>query len=125
MQWGLVPSWAKEPGIGNKLINARAETIQEKPSFKVALSRRRCLIPADGFYEWKTEEEARQPMHIRRKDGELFAFAGLWEEWQQADYELVRCTGLLGRLVSSGSDRPEYALFALPQQPDKQVCAPG
>jgi putative SOS response-associated peptidase YedK len=93
MQWGLVPSWAKDPGIGNKMINARAETIQEKPSFKVALARRRCLIPADGFYEWKTEGKARQPMHIRRKDGELFAFAGLWEEWRQPDGMPLRtCT---------------------------------
>jgi putative SOS response-associated peptidase YedK len=93
MQWGLIPSWAKEPGIGNKMINARAETLPEKPSFKVALSRRRCLIPADGFYEWKTEGSARQPMHIRRIDGELFAFAGLWEEWKQPDGTPLRtCT---------------------------------
>lgn len=93
MQWGLIPSWAKEPGIGNKMINARAETLPEKPSFKVALSRRRCLIPADGFYEWKTEGSARQPMHIRRKDGDLFAFAGLWEEWKQPDGTPLRtCT---------------------------------
>jgi len=85
MQWGLIPSWAKEPGIGNKMINARAETLPEKPAFRTALSRRRCLIPADGFYEWKKEGGRRQPMHIRRKDGELFAFAGLWEEWKQPD----------------------------------------
>jgi putative SOS response-associated peptidase YedK len=93
MQWGLVPAWAKDPGIGNKMINARAETLPEKPSFKVALSRRRCILPVDGFYEWKTEGNARQPMHIRRKDGELFAFAGLWEEWQQPDGTPLRtCT---------------------------------
>ncbi len=93
MQWGLIPSWAKDPGIGNKLINARAETLMEKPSFKTALSRRRCIIPADGFYEWKREGTARQPMHIRRKDGELFGFAGLWEEWQHPDGTPLRtCT---------------------------------
>jgi putative SOS response-associated peptidase YedK len=92
-QWGLVPSWAKDPGIGNKMINARAETLLEKPSYRQAVSRRRCLLPADGFYEWKTEGSARQPMHIRRKDGELFAFAGLWEEWRQPDDTLLRtCT---------------------------------
>jgi putative SOS response-associated peptidase YedK len=92
-QWGLIPSWAKEPGIGNKLINARAETLAEKPSFKNALKRRRCLIPADGFYEWKKEGTARQPMHIRRNDGDLFAFAGLWEEWKQEDGTPLRtCT---------------------------------
>lgn len=93
MQWGLIPAWAKEPGIAKKMINARAETLPEKPAFKGALSRRRCLIPADGFYEWKREGEARQPMHIRRKDGDLFAFAGLWEEWQQPDGTPLRtCT---------------------------------
>lgn len=92
-QWGLIPAWAKDPGIGNKMINARAETVAEKPSYRQALSRRRCLIPADGFYEWKREGTARQPMHIRRKDGELFAFAGLWEEWKQADGTPLRtCT---------------------------------
>ncbi len=93
MQWGLIPSWAKEPGIGNKMINARAETIMEKPSFKVPLSRRRCILPADGFYEWKTDGKVRQPMHIRRKDGDLFGFAGLWEEWKQPDGTPLRtCT---------------------------------
>lgn len=92
-QWGLIPAWAKDPGIGNKMINARAETLPEKPSYKQALARRRCLIPADGFYEWKKEGSARQPMHIRRKDGDLFAFAGLWEEWKQADGTPLRtCT---------------------------------
>ena len=77
MQWGLIPSWVKEPGLARKMINARAETLSEKPAFRAALSRRRCIVPADGFYEWKTEDGARQPMHIRRKDGELFGFAGL------------------------------------------------
>ena len=93
LKWGLIPSWAKDPGIANKMINARAETLSEKPSFKVSLSRRRCLIPSDGFYEWRREGTARQPMHIRRKDGELFSFAGLWEEWKQADGTPLRtCT---------------------------------
>ncbi|SRR5579884_287706 len=92
-QWGLIPAWAKDPGIGNKLINARAETLAEKPAFKQALVRRRCLIPSDGFYEWKKEEKARQPMYIRRKDEALFAFAGLWEEWRQEDGAPLRtCT---------------------------------
>jgi len=82
-RWGLVPSWAKDPGSG--IINARAETLAEKPSFKAALARRRCLIPADGFFEWKKEENGRQPMHIRLKDGDLFAFAGLWEVWESPE----------------------------------------
>lgn len=87
VRWGLVPFWAKDAAIGNKMINARVETLAEKASFKYALTRRRCLIPADGFFEWKeertaTSKAAKQPMHIRMKDESLFAFAGLWEEWR-------------------------------------------
>ena len=93
MRWGLVPSWAKDASIGNKMINARAETLAEKPSFKVALSRRRCIIPADGFYEWKKIGTAKQPMYIHTKTDELFGFAGLWEEWRSTDGETIRtCT---------------------------------
>lgn len=84
-KWGLVPFWAEDPSIGNKMINARAETLAEKPSYKRALKSRRCLIPADGFYEWKKDGRTKQPMHIKRKDDELFAFAGLWEEWKAPD----------------------------------------
>jgi len=96
-RWGLIPSWAKDPAIGNRLINARAETLAEKPAFKSALKRRRCLIPADGFYEWSTPEKAKSkektPHYIRMKTGELFAFAGLWDEWKSPDGEEVRsCT---------------------------------
>jgi putative SOS response-associated peptidase YedK len=84
-KWGLVPSWAKDPSIGSRMINARAETIAEKPSYKQALAKRRCLIPADGFYEWKKMKGGSQPFHIRRRDGGLFAFAGLWERWEGGD----------------------------------------
>jgi len=82
--WGLVPSWAKDPKIGTRLINARAETIAEKPSFRRAFARRRCIIPADGFYEWASPDDgsgSKQPIFIRRVDGAPFAFAGLWESW--------------------------------------------
>src|SRR5690606_3917280 len=81
-RWGLIPGWAKDPAIGNRMINARAETVAEKPSFRTALRRRRCLIPADGFYEWRTANGRKQPMRIVRSDGGLFAFAGLWESWR-------------------------------------------
>ncbi|MDQ3009261.1 MAG: SOS response-associated peptidase [Acidobacteriota bacterium] len=93
-KWGLIPFWAKDPAIGNKLINAKAETLAEKPSFKQALSQRRCLIPANGFYEWQKKGKApSQPMYVRRRDGGLFAFAGLWEEWKAPDGErLQTCT---------------------------------
>lgn len=80
-RWGLVPSWAKDDSIGVKMINARAETLAEKPSFKNALKHRRCLIPADGFYEWKTEGKTKTPHYIRFRDNRIYAFAGLWEEW--------------------------------------------
>ncbi len=92
-QWGLVPFWAKDPSIGSRMINARAETLAEKPAFKNALTRRRCVIPADGFYEWKKIGSSKQPMYIRRHDGELFGFAGLWEEWISPDGSpLQTCT---------------------------------
>lgn len=87
LQWGLIPFWAKDPKIGSQLINARAETLAEKPSFKNALAKRRCLIPADGFYEWKKQKGGSQPYYIRRRDGGLFAFAGLWEEWKTPEGE--------------------------------------
>ncbi len=82
VQWGLVPHWAKDPAIGNSLINARAETAAEKPSFRDAMKRRRCLIPADGFYEWKKLGKGKQPFCLRLRGGSTFAFAGLWSQWK-------------------------------------------
>jgi putative SOS response-associated peptidase YedK len=79
--WGLVPFWAKDVSIGNKLINARAETVDKKPSFRNAFKKRRCLIPADGFYEWKGAKGKKQPVYLTLPPKEPFAFAGLWEEW--------------------------------------------
>lgn len=83
-QWGLIPSWAKDPKIGSRMINARSETLTEKPSFRSAYKRRRCLILADGYYEWQTVpgEKSKQPIYIRLKSQHPFAFAGLWEEWR-------------------------------------------
>ena len=91
LKWGLVPSWAKDPGIGNQLINARAETVAEKPSFRKAFKQQRCLILADGFYEWKREGKAKQPYYIRFKDNRPFAFAGLWERCEKQDPTLETC----------------------------------
>ncbi len=93
--WGLIPSWAKDPAIGNRMINARAETISEKPSFRMAFRRRRCLIPASGFFEWKQEPDrkAKTPMYIRLKSGKPFALAGLWERWDSPDGSTIfSCT---------------------------------
>lgn len=93
LRWGLIPSWAKEESIGSKMINARAETLAEKPSFKRLLRSRRCLIVADGFYEWKQEQGGKVPMYITMKDHEPFAFAGLWDTWKNPEGEQIRtCT---------------------------------
>lgn len=83
-RWGLVPFWAKDPSIGNRMINARAETVAEKSAFKRSLATKRCIIPADGFYEWTTDPttKKKQPYFIHRSDGEPYAFAGLWAEWK-------------------------------------------
>src|SRR5580704_6621758 len=94
LRWGLVPSWAKDMKIGASLINARADTIATKPSFRTAFKRRRCLIPADGFYEWKKGEgKTKQPFYIRLKKDYPFAFAGLWEHWEGPDNSAIdSCT---------------------------------
>ncbi len=91
LRWGLIPSWAKDPEIGSKMINARSETVAEKPSFRGAFKERRCLIPADGFYEWERSGNGKQPYYVRMKDGRPFAFAGLWERWGRAE-EIRSCT---------------------------------
>ena len=85
MRWGLVPSWAKDPSIGNRMINARAETVAQKPAFKRLLGKRRCLVLADGFYEWRREGKRKFPMRIVLKDTRPFAFAGLWDAWKRAE----------------------------------------
>nr|BBH89530.1 DUF159 family protein [Thermosporothrix sp. COM3] len=93
LRWGLVPSWAKDLSIGSRMINARAETLAEKPSFKRLLGHKRCLIVADGFYEWKKEAKTKTPMYITLKDQDIFAFAGLWDAWKNPDGEIIRtCT---------------------------------
>ncbi|MDP2208536.1 MAG: SOS response-associated peptidase [Bacteroidota bacterium] len=92
-RWGLIPSWAKDPTIGNKMINARAETLTQKVSFKNALKKRRCLIIADGFYEWKKAGSEKKPMFIFFKNEKPFAFAGLWESWKTPEGKFIRtCT---------------------------------
>jgi putative SOS response-associated peptidase YedK len=93
--WGLIPMWAKDPAIGNKLINARGETLEEKPAFRSSLKYKRCLILADGFYEWKGAEgkKVKTPFFIHMKDRKPFAFAGLWDSWNSPDGSLIKsCT---------------------------------
>lgn len=89
-QWGLVPSWAKDPTIGNRMINARAETLAEKPSFRNLLGNQRCLIPANGFYEWRKEGKGRVPMWFKLKKGEPLVIAGLWDSWKKPNGELLK-----------------------------------
>jgi len=92
LRWGLIPSWATDEKIGNKMINARSETAHKKPSFKNLMARKRCLIIADSFYEWQKTEEGKIPKRIQVENRELFAFAGLWDKWQNEDQTIFTCT---------------------------------
>ena len=93
LKWGLVPSWADDPKIGNKMLNARAETVWEKPAFKKLVQRKRCIIPADGFYEWQKRDSGKQPMRIAHRDRSLFSMAGLYDTWMSPDgNKLSTCT---------------------------------
>lgn len=99
LRWGLIPSWAKDPKIAYSTINARAETVHEKPAFRTAFRKRRCLIPADGFYEWQETGAAKQPWRITMKDGAPFAMAGLWERWDKGEAPIESFT----IIVTSGN----------------------
>lgn len=107
IRWGLIPFWAKNKSIGNKLINARAETLLEKPSFRNLFKKRRCLIIADGFYEWKkiSGEKRKIPYFIKMKSGEPFVFAGLWDKWKSPDQELITSATII--TTSPNSDIKE------------------
>jgi putative SOS response-associated peptidase YedK len=89
MRWGLIPYWAADPSVGNRMINARAETLTELPSFKHLVDHRRCIIPADGFYEWRKEGRRKVPMWVHLKSGEPFGLAGLWDQWRKPDGKKV------------------------------------
>jgi putative SOS response-associated peptidase YedK len=132
LRWGLIPAWAKEPAKARQPINAKSETVAELPTFRVAFRKRRCLIPADGFYEWKQEGGRKQPVYICMKDREPFAFAGLWERWEKPDQEPIDSCVLLTtepneQLAQVHNRMPvildpkDYDLWLDPdvQQPDK------
>lgn len=131
LHWGLVPSWAKDLAIGNRMVNARADTIAEKPAFRAAFRRRRCLIPADGFYEWQPQGRTKQPYLIRFKDQRLFCFAGLWEHWPKVEPPVESCTIITtdaNEMMASLHDRmpvilspADYALWLDPavQEPER------
>lgn len=131
LRWGLIPSWAKDSTMGARLINARAETVSEKPSFRAAFRHRRCLVVADGFYEWQRQERLKQPFYFRLQNGQPFAFAGLWERWKDSDGVTIEsCTILTteaNELLRSIHDRmpvildpKDYDLWLDPavQKPD-------
>jgi putative SOS response-associated peptidase YedK len=95
LRWGLVPSWAKDPSIGSRLINARIETLTEKPVFREAFERRRCLVVADGFYEWQRQDKLKQPFHVKSAQGDLLAMAGLWDRVMTSDGEIVETFSII------------------------------
>lgn len=135
MRWGLIPSWSTGPDNRYSMINARAETVHEKPAYRTAFRLRRCLIPADGFYEWREERSGREPYFIRLRDGEPFAFAGLWESWQAPDGGHIDSCAIIvteaNELVRSIHDRmpvilpPEtHAAWLDPERRDPAHLAP-
>ena len=116
-RWGLIPSWAKDEKIGSKLINARVETVAEKPSFRAAFKKRRCLVPASGYFEWTGAAGAKQPYFIRDPDGRLVMFAGLWEAWKRTDeadwlHTFTIITGEPGKVSGDIHDRQPVILPA-------------
>ncbi|NJM05556.1 SOS response-associated peptidase [Candidatus Gracilibacteria bacterium] len=128
MRWGLIPSWAKDRSVGARMINARAETLAEKPSFRTAFRQRRCLVPADGFYEWLTQGKSKQPYHIHLADSPVFGLAGLWEFWRSPQGEpVLSCTIITtaaNELMQPLHDRmpviipaAHYTAWLDPQQP--------
>ena len=100
VRWGLIPAWVKDPRAFSLLINARAESVNEKPAFRNAMKYRRCLVPADGFYEWKREGEKKRPYFVRRRDGAPVAFAGLWENWMGPNGEEVESAAIVTTMAS-------------------------
>ncbi len=95
LRWGLVPFWAKEASIGNRLVNARVETVTEKPAYKESFQKRRCLVVVDGFYEWQRHGRTKQPFHLKSESGALLAMAGLWDRWMAPDGELVESFAII------------------------------
>jgi putative SOS response-associated peptidase YedK len=135
LRWGLIPSWASDASIGNRMINARAETLATKPAFRTALKKRRCLIAAEGFYEWKTEGKVKQPYFIHFRDDRPFAFAGLWDRWEGPDHSTIGSCTLIttsaNELLRPLHDRmpvivrrEEYAEWLSPNEQDADALMP-
>jgi putative SOS response-associated peptidase YedK len=120
LHWGLIPSWAKDKSVCNQMINARCETVAEKPAFRHAIRYRRCLVPSSGFYEWKQEGKTKKPLYVHLKDGSAVVFAGLWESWKSSEGETIEsCTILTtpsNKLIEPLHDRMPVILH--PQEYD-------
>lgn len=125
VRWGLIPSWAKDASMAQ--INARSETLLEKPAFRESVELRRCLIPADGFYEWRRSGTTKQPFHFGMKDGSLFAFAGIWDRWKPAQGPFIESCAILtttpNELLSDVHDR--MPMIMRPQHYDAWLTAPA
>jgi len=125
MRWGLIPFWAKEESIGNKMINARIETITQKPSFKTAFIKRRCLVPADGYYEWRKlgASGKKPPFRIVSKSGELFAFAGLWDVWKNEEGDVIPSYTIITTKADDlvGQIHPRMPVILRPENEDKWI----
>jgi putative SOS response-associated peptidase YedK len=117
LKWGLVPYWAKEPAIGNRLINARSDSLLSKPAFKRAAAKRRCLIPADGWFEWQQHPDhpGKQPFYVTPADGSELAFAGLWEYWRHEDEQILSCATVTTEAVGGLADIHPRMPLALPR----------
>jgi putative SOS response-associated peptidase YedK len=118
VRWGLVPSWAKDVSVGNRMINARVESLTEKPAFRTAARTRRCLVPADGWYEWakRLDSPGKQPYFITPQDGSVLALAGLWEVWGRGDDRLYTCTVLTSPAVGALSEIHDRMPLVLPRE---------
>lgn len=133
MHWGLIPHWAKEPDSKYKMINAKAETLKQRPAYRDAYKHRRCLIPANGFYEWQATPQGKQPYYIHRRDEGLLAFAGLWEYWE-GEHLINSCTIITTKanpLLQTIHDRmpviltePDYAAWLNPRNTDTHLLDP-
>lgn len=128
--WGLIPHWAKDASIGSRMINARCETVAEKPAFRGAIRYRRCLIPASGFFEWKQSDNKKVPFYIRRQDQAPMAFAGIWDTWKGQEETIVSCSILTtgaNTLVAKLHDRMPVILSSAEYETwlDREVDDPG
>ncbi len=121
MRWGLIPSWAKDPKIGNRMINARSETAAEKPSFRTAFKRRRCLIPADGYYEWMKRGKKKAPVYIQHVEQAIFAFAGLWESWKNPQGEWLNSCTILTTEANEKLRPIHHRMAVILEPPDQHL----